>query len=88
MATSKKLITKFTTREFYLSYGGSVGVVLEIKSRDDEEGPQYFVCIELYEEGKPSRRVGVPMEEIDELIGLLHKVGEILSDLMTAGEVK
>jgi len=88
MTTSKKLITTFTTQDFYLSYGGSVGVVLEIKSRNDEEGLQYFVSIELYDEGKPSRRVSIPMEEIDELIGLLHEVEKILLDLMTTGEVE
>jgi len=88
MSIRKRLMTTFTTRDFYLSYGGEVGVSLEIKSRDDEEGPQYFVSIELYDEGKPSRRVGIPMEEVDELIGLFQEVREILSDLMTTGEVK
>jgi len=88
VAVRQKSLTTFTTRELYLSSGGEVGVSLEIKTREDEEGLLHLVSIELYEEGRPSSRIGVPMEEVDELIGLLQEVREILTDLMTTGEVK
>jgi len=88
MSIRKRLMTKFTTKDFYLSYGGEVASLLEIKSTDDEEGPQYHVSIVLYNEEQPSHHVSIPMEEVDEVIGLLQEVEKILSDLMIAEEVK